>query len=71
MNGECRGIQEGKIQGGNDYTMQAQQGAFLDQPRFIFNNNTPPGNLKTRDGTYTNEIFGLFDFNLSVFFYSE
>lgn len=27
--------------------MQAQQGGggtFLDQPHFIFNNNTPPGN---------------------------
>lgn len=43
-----RGIQEGKNQLGNDYTMQKQQrgggGAFLDQPHFIFQNNTLPVN---------------------------
>lgn len=40
-----RGIQDGKNQLGDVYTMQPQQGgggAFLDQPHFMFNNNTPP-----------------------------
>lgn len=61
-----RGIQEGKNQLGDVFAMQAQQGGggggtFLDQPRFIFNHNTPPVNdnrtNQRKRGREINSIF--------------